>query len=57
MTNLLIQNALKDNANLLLTTQQKVFGLFKKTTQREKLYVGAGFDSGDIYLLDTITGK
>ena len=57
MTNLLIQNVLKDNANLLLTTQQKVFGLFKKTTQREKLYVGAGFDSGDIYLLDTITGK
>ena len=57
MTNLLIQNALKDTAKELLTTKQKVLGLFKKTTQREKLYIGSGFDSGDIYLIDSITGK
>lgn len=57
MTNLLIQNALKDIAKELLTTRQKLFGLFNKTTQREKLYVGAGFDSGDIYLIDKITRK
>ena len=55
LTILLIQDTIRENIVKLLATQQKVLGLFNISKQREKLYIGVGFDSGDLYLIDKIT--
>ncbi|MFM2291916.1 MAG: hypothetical protein RIS29_1729 [Bacteroidota bacterium] len=55
LTSLLIQDTIKENRIKLLESQHKVLGLFTISKQREKLYMGVGFDSGDLYLVDKIS--
>ena len=51
LLNLLVANAIKDLKTQFLTYKIKKFGLFESIKEREKLYFGVGFDSGDTYLI------
>ncbi|MEM8886762.1 MAG: hypothetical protein AAGD28_02170 [Bacteroidota bacterium] len=51
MLNLLLMNLLESFKDTLLEYEVKSWGLFSKRKERESLFVGAGSDSGDIYLL------
>lgn len=51
MLNLLLMNSLGNFRETLLEYETKSWGLFNKKKERKSLYVGAGFDAGDVYLL------
>ena len=51
MLNLLLMNSLGNFRETLLEYETKSWGLFSKRKERKSLYVGAGFDAGDVYVL------
>jgi len=51
MLNLLLMNVIENYQEALLEYEVKSWGLFGKRKERKSLFVGAGFDSGDVYLL------
>ncbi len=51
LLNLLVAHAMKNLKSQFLTYKIKKFGLFESIKEREQLYFGVGFDSGDTYLI------
>lgn len=49
--NLLLINMLRNFQETLREYEAKSWGLFSKRKERKSLFVGTGFDSGDVYLL------
>lgn len=57
LLNLLVLNSIKELKDKLLSYQDKKLGLFKTEKIRDSLHFGAGFDSGDIYLLGELKNE
>ncbi len=57
LLNLLVLNSISDLKGRLLTYQDKKLGLFKTEKRRDSLHFGAGFDSGDVYLLGELKNE
>lgn len=55
LLNLLVLNSIKKFKDKLLIYNDKKLRFFKAEKKREKLQFGAGFDSGDIYLLGELS--
>ena len=50
LLNLLVINSMDELKDKLLNRREKILGLIKTYKKRDHLYLGAGFDSGDLYL-------
>lgn len=57
LLNLIVINSLLKFKERLLTYEDKKLGLFKTNKKRNTLYLGAGFDSGDVYLLGELRNE
>ncbi|WP_298514850.1 hypothetical protein [uncultured Kordia sp.] len=55
--NLLVSQAMKELKSQFLTYKSKKFGLLNVIKEREKLNFGAGFDSGDTYLIGELKNE
>ncbi|PHQ28146.1 hypothetical protein [Leeuwenhoekiella nanhaiensis] len=51
LLNLLVLDALTDFKDSLMNYQDKKLGFFKTSKKRDSMHFGAGFDSGELYLL------
>ena len=54
LLNLLIINSIQDFKDSILTYTKTKLGLFKSKQKREAMYIGSGFDSGDIYVVSSV---
>ena len=57
LLNLLILNNIKQYKEQLLTSKNRKLGFKKKEMKRASLYLGAGFDSGDVYILGKLENE
>ncbi|PHR97389.1 MAG: hypothetical protein COA80_07825 [Leeuwenhoekiella sp.] len=57
LLNLLVLDALTDFKDSLMTYLDKKLGFFKTTKKRDSMHFGAGFDSGELYVLGELKNE